>query len=136
MDWKQFFLNAGLEEDLSQQYAKKFEENRYSFFDKYLELYFLNFLYSIISWSFYGFTVPFINAYTNVRPEGKNVLKTWKYSWVMLRNGYEGNERPFVHICSDGLAPLQFKNVDNIFRGKQCLRPLEALYIYPYVVNA
>ena len=25
MDWKQFFLNAGLEEDLSQQYAKKFE---------------------------------------------------------------------------------------------------------------
>ena len=34
MDWKQFFLNAGLEEDLLQQYAKKFEENRYSFFDK------------------------------------------------------------------------------------------------------
>lgn len=72
MDWKQFFLNAGLEEDLSQQYAKKFEENRYGFFDKYLELYFLNFLYSIIfhialiSWSFHGFTVPFINAYTNV----------------------------------------------------------------------
>ena len=48
MDWKQSFLDAGLEEDLSQQYAKKFEENRYGFFDKYLELYFLNFLYSII----------------------------------------------------------------------------------------
>ena len=68
----------------------------------------------------------------SVRPEGKNVLKTWKYSLVMLRNGYEGNERPFVHICSDGLTPLQFKNVDNIL----CLRPLEDLYIYPYVVNA
>lgn len=51
----------------------------------------------------------------SVRPEGKNALKTWKYSWVMLRNGYEGNKRPFVHICSDELAPLQFKNVDNIF---------------------
>lgn len=45
MDWKQFFLNAGLEEDLSQQYANKFEENRYGFFDEYLELYFLNFFY-------------------------------------------------------------------------------------------
>ena len=35
MDWKEYFTKAGIEEELSKEYAKKFEENRYGFCDKY-----------------------------------------------------------------------------------------------------
>ena len=35
MDWKAFFINAGIEAELSREYATKFEENRYGFCDIY-----------------------------------------------------------------------------------------------------
>ena len=35
MDWKAFFINAGIEVELSREYATKFEENRYGFCDIY-----------------------------------------------------------------------------------------------------
>ena len=34
MDWKEYFTKAGIEEELSKEYAKSFEENRYGFCDK------------------------------------------------------------------------------------------------------
>lgn len=42
-----------------------------------------------------------------------------------------GRRRPFVHICSDGLAPLQFKNLDDLifYEENSVERPLEALYL-------
>lgn len=42
-----------------------------------------------------------------------------------------GRRRPFVHICSDGLAPLQFKNFDDLifYEENSVERPLEALYL-------
>lgn len=59
MDWKEFFVKAGLEEELSKEYGKKCDENRYGFCDKYRPIF-------PTCFNFAGFTVPYINAYTNV----------------------------------------------------------------------
>lgn len=38
---------------------------------------------------------------------------------ALIGMAMRGMRRPFVHICSDGLAPLQLKNVDDLIFFKE-----------------